>query len=508
MTEGLDTSDSTDEEEEINTANQGTLNCVPTPSQRPATANWHIYYYTQVKVPNIAVRSLRRSLQLISTLALQNPGPTPPLNPLPPPPPPLHPAGSHFITRLHHHTSLPLISNERCGSWYIPPALKSGSAYFKSTDGHVGQWAFSLRRLNLELLKVLGREGGAALVDSTRRGKAMPDALRRTVVIWVAVVNRVLFGEGVEVQTLEGEEGLTRSERRLVEGRVEGWCKDFRKLGLDIEALREMLKRPVRCVWAVNGTWDFEQEFDKGTYASAGQNVLVLASASRRVRGAEMSEGGYIQGAADDAEGWSRGLTASLWWENSERLLAADAADVEGMIDKIVLAQKLAQLKSHGGEIQIRKAPFVFIAKGPRADACDWDLIIDCHGKDETWSEDKKVLHLRCREGKLGSKDLREKITMAVAAGRAALVTGGSRILITCSKGTDLSVGVALALICMLYDDNGQILTPDTDITRLDHIDKLMVKKRLAWITESKPDANPSRATMQAVNSFLMERPR
>ena len=44
--------------------------------------------------------------------------------------------------------------------------------YFKSTDGHHGQWAFSLRRLNLQLLKVLGEYGGAVVVDSTRRGKS------------------------------------------------------------------------------------------------------------------------------------------------------------------------------------------------------------------------------------------------------------------------------------------------------------------------------------------------
>lgn len=54
----------------------------------------------------------------------------------------------------------PLIANERNGSWYIPPERKAGSAYFKSTDGHQGQWAFSLRRLNLGVLDLLGECGG------------------------------------------------------------------------------------------------------------------------------------------------------------------------------------------------------------------------------------------------------------------------------------------------------------------------------------------------------------
>ena len=53
-----------------------------------------------------------------------------------------------------------MIANERCGSWYVEPRLKKGSAYFKSTDGHWGQWGFSLRRLNLEVLKLAGGGGG------------------------------------------------------------------------------------------------------------------------------------------------------------------------------------------------------------------------------------------------------------------------------------------------------------------------------------------------------------
>lgn len=66
-----------------------------------------------------------------------------------------------FVQTIAEVYKLPLIANERCGSWYIPPSIpKAGSAYFKSTDGHHGQWAFSLRRLNLQILDILGREGG------------------------------------------------------------------------------------------------------------------------------------------------------------------------------------------------------------------------------------------------------------------------------------------------------------------------------------------------------------
>lgn len=65
-----------------------------------------------------------------------------------------------FAQEVAEYYDLPLVANERCGSWYIPPDAKKGSAYFKSTDGHTGQWDFSFRRLNLQLLPLAREFGG------------------------------------------------------------------------------------------------------------------------------------------------------------------------------------------------------------------------------------------------------------------------------------------------------------------------------------------------------------
>jgi tRNA A64-2'-O-ribosylphosphate transferase len=67
---------------------------------------------------------------------------------------------SVFVKNVADAYQLPLVANERCGSWYIAPEHKAGSAYFKSTDGHFGQWMFSLRRLNVHVLDVVGQHGG------------------------------------------------------------------------------------------------------------------------------------------------------------------------------------------------------------------------------------------------------------------------------------------------------------------------------------------------------------
>jgi tRNA A64-2'-O-ribosylphosphate transferase len=65
-----------------------------------------------------------------------------------------------FVQRVSSAYGRPLIANERCGSWYIDPNIKDGSAYFKSTDGHTGVWSFSTRRLNIHLLEEIGKNDG------------------------------------------------------------------------------------------------------------------------------------------------------------------------------------------------------------------------------------------------------------------------------------------------------------------------------------------------------------
>ena len=64
------------------------------------------------------------------------------------------------------------------------------------------------------------------LVDSTRRGKHLPDALSKTVPIWCAVMNRLLFSspEYVEYHRIERvKELVPDSEHAQMEARLEEW---------------------------------------------------------------------------------------------------------------------------------------------------------------------------------------------------------------------------------------------------------------------------------------------
>ncbi|KIV77806.1 hypothetical protein PV11_09586 [Exophiala sideris] len=409
-----------------------------------------------------------------------------------------------FSKQVSGHYGLPLVANERCGSWYINPADKVGSAYFKSTDGHHSMWDFSLRRLNLQLLSILARYGGAVIVDTTRRGKNLPDAFGKTVPIWVAVINRALFPESTSMHGLQAPpppNELGQSEVSQIEARLDKFTSAFCSLQLDLEKLRNELKRPIQLTWAMNGHFDIDSE---NVLPPQDNHLLVLCSASRRVRGAEISEGGYIQGAGDDSEGWSHGLTAQSFWKHQEKLLTTPEDDLPKLIQQLLEEEKTST-DFPGGGMRIQPTTNLHIGVGLVSQLGSFDLIINCSGN--SGGGLPSIRDLQCRDHKLGSKDLRERLPALVDTVRYQLQKNReSQILVTCATGKDLSVGVAVTLLCLFYDEQGR-LKDDLDKGLTVDVNKHLVKQRLAWISSAKPDANPSRATLQAVNSFLMQRP-
>lgn len=134
---------------------------------------------------------------------------------------------SKFVASVAEAYGHPLVANERCGSWYITPEKKTEGVYFKSTDGHMAQWGFSLRRLNLQLLDVVQEHGGAVIVDSTRRGKSMPDALSKTIPIWCCVINRAVFGAQGEHALYTPPQAVSSSEHAQITSRIDGFVQQF-----------------------------------------------------------------------------------------------------------------------------------------------------------------------------------------------------------------------------------------------------------------------------------------
>ncbi|OJJ48295.1 hypothetical protein ASPZODRAFT_130272 [Penicilliopsis zonata CBS 506.65] len=405
-----------------------------------------------------------------------------------------------FVQEVADHYGLPLVANERCGSWYIPPEAKTGSAYFKSTDGHTGQWDFSFRRLNIQVLPIARQHGGCIIVDSTRRGKLMPDALSKTVPIWCAVLNRALFPSERTYHAVQFPPNfLGSSEESQIERRIDGFVKSLKDLKLDLGDLRQQLGNPIRVAWA-NRSYFHPTDLHKGE----GYNLLVLCSASKRVHGAEISEGGYIQGAGDDSEGWAHGLIPPVFWANKSALFATAEDDLPGFIEEL-MGEYRQQTDGQQTHLILPTKNLFLSQRDPQLhDSGAYDLVIDCNGKPNTDDESPNRLDLGCGSLKLGSRDLRKSLDKVQAFVRSRLGADPSlKLLVTCESGKDLSAGTLLTILCLFYDDSGDFSTQKQGQA----MNKQFIRQRLAWIMSSKPDANPSRSTLQSVNAFLMERP-
>ncbi|KAL5332243.1 tRNA A64-2'-O-ribosylphosphate transferase [Aspergillus crustosus] len=417
-------------------------------------------------------------------------------------------ADAAFVQEVADHFDLPLVANERCGSWYIPPEIKSGSAYFKSTDGHTGQWDFSFRRLNLQILPV-AREHGGPLV--------MPDALSKTVPIWCAVINRALFPSETAYHSVQLPPNyLGASEESQIEQRIDGFVHSLKSLKLDLEDLRQQLGKPIRVAWA-NRTYFHPTDLRKGE----DYNLFVLCSASKRVHGAEISEGGYIQGAGDDSEGWAHGLTPPVFWAHKSTLLTRAEEDLPEVIQNL--------LQEHRNQVSGQPATLIaptrnlYISQTDPSSTGDglYDLVIDCNSSAEVAEENPKRLNLGCISSKQGGRDLRNHLGKVRAFVHSQLSSEPSQsLLVTCESGKDLSAGTLLTIICLFYNDagkpphqkhpcfirltvTGEFVGPRTDQV----IGKQFIRQRLAWVVSSKHDVNPSRSTLQSVNAFLMQRP-
>ena len=81
-------------------------------------------------------------------------------------------ADQDFIRDICGLYPYPAFANLRCGLWYLRQAQQT--CYYKSTDGHFGNWGFSSTRLNLHVAFEAARHGGCVLVDATKKGKVFP----------------------------------------------------------------------------------------------------------------------------------------------------------------------------------------------------------------------------------------------------------------------------------------------------------------------------------------------
>lgn len=377
--------------------------------------------------------------------------------------------------------------------------------YFKSTDGHTSQWDFSTRRLNLHIFDLIQAENGIVIVDSTRRGKRMPDALSKTVPVWCAIINMALFGNKDQKLYLPPHV-ISPSERSQIEQRIPRFVEKFKEAGVDVDTLiRSKIKKPLRPIWVTPDAFDGPsvKEVDWKTLTEFHPIVLCTASVMAQDNTDFRPGYTYVQGAADDHEEWAALLTPDLLWDNMNLLGDIEVSDdqIQIEIERLHTESKSKATEKEGSikDCISHIAPSCYsIAKASDIASCkdytkqieqDFDVLI-CLSTMQLTSKSVQVISQPLPDGKKGSKELRTVLPKIMDQYGATHT--GKRTLIVCDTGSDLSVGMCLALLC-LYPPEGTARARD----------KVTIRQRLVTIT-SHCKVNPSRATLNSVNSFLM----
>ena len=124
-------------------------------------------------------------------------------------------------------------------------------------------------------------------------------------------------------------------------------------------------------------------------------------------------------------------------------------------------------------------------------------------------------------EGKKGQLSFLQSVLPKTIPFISDKLRTGSRICISCDTGRDLSVGVALVALQKFFDHNGSFreVCEESNAHRKllclisicairvscsSSATKESIKTRLQWIISSRPQANPSRATLKRVNEYLL----
>ena len=425
---------------------------------------------------------------------------------------------AEYVRGCAEHLELPVIANQRCGNWYVPPDLLAQSCYFKSTDGHVNHWAFNHRRLNLHFLALVETHHGCIIVDSTRGHKQFPDALSKTIPIWCAVLNRLLFPDHAESQAvvLPSSDIIASEEFTAIKEALPALCEDARGLSLDVNSIRNQITRPLRPHFLqppATSPASFRKEQDQDVH-----NIILLMASSNYQRPKQHFDASqfpfpdYIRGAGDDEDNWARELTPALFWKKKKDIIGTLADP--GLDDEHVLRQ-LAPETPPPTQDPVALGPaglFIGITSGhlylPNLPTLQpFDAIIACDADTNlnltvanlaALGNKTPILQLNLQPGKVGSRQLRTAFPSVITF-LSTLQTPCPTTLVTDKEGKDHAVAVALLVSCLFYSKQSFTPVPSTaDWT------KEKIRRHLAVMTTHHPDISPSRASLQSLHAFLM----
>jgi tRNA A64-2'-O-ribosylphosphate transferase len=353
----------------------------------------------------------------------------------------------------------------------------------------------------------------------------MPDALSTTIPIWCTVLNLTLLPSHPLSSKLHLPPSALPTTHAQISALFPGFVASLKALNLPLHKYK--LTKPLRPYWVTRDSNldsdDDEDEIPTGdAKARAGiyedYRPVVCCTASRRVVGSEVDEGGYIQGAGDDTENWAHGLTPPVFWAHADELLNASEAELPDLIASFV--------KKHSEAERAKDRPWKEIVKGiavqqlPLASEGDLGNEVLCQialtsnnaTPKDTWFKSKKTMEVGLGKSKTASRNLRTTLPDICAFITSCLEKRDTdtaekqelpaTIVLACDSGKEHSIGAALALWCWFLEEDGTLRPQEGGNV---HFTKDMIKSRLGAIMTRHPEANPSRATLQSVNSFLMD---
>jgi len=244
----------------------------------------------------------------------------------------------------------------------------------------------------------------------------------------------------------------------------------------------------------------------------------------------------YVQGAADDQESWSLGLTPEMFWKNVKRILCASKDEIEGVVRDVVNASRQQKIDEVQWGYEIReefpqkssalKDTFFFIANSGIAIGSSiegttnsvwetFDAVLNCSPwnyailtpKETTNENDtekeregrlRQYIHLPTLEGKKDKNKL-SKILPDTLEFIEKHLNCSHRILIHCYQDISTAFCVCLAVFAKYFDLNGERLRSNRTT-----IDKKLLRSLSLFISKFCPEARPSRAMMNDIHRYFM----
>lgn len=394
---------------------------------------------------------------------------------------------SEYVSSVESVYNRPLVANMRCGLWYVHPEHLKEKCYFKSTDGHTRQWQFSVKRLNLHLVDFIEQNNGCIIVDSTRRGKVMPDALSKTVPIWCAVLNCALLGLSTE-KSLFLPKCVSPSEQDQIKQLVPEWTTRFQQL-VPKENWPKLTK-PLHPIFVNQSAMLPMYEFKPDEEIIAGAHPVILCTASKQAQDGEVQMPGYIyvQGAADDHELWAPPhFSAEIMWGDSS-LRELGLSDTE-LVSRMQRAVEGFSKTSGGESTLVYAAPQLYITYD-KYEPQNNQWVIDLRPEA---ADAPRTLAVPLADGKRGSRDLALKLD-SIAEFFEQHNT--DEFVIVGSKNADFAECVALMLNCRYFTPTELREQPAK------YVSKEEVTKRNATII-ANTGSIPSRTTQNVVGNFL-----